>query len=394
MEDGRLDCIRRKLLTKGFTSDVFNLLVSKFKVPSETRGTLHTYQTTWEKFTAYCESRSLDRDAMEVTSIANFIAMEYKQGALGSKVDAHITALDMTRRFLLEESTPLGQLQIFKDLRKAAKTRRPPPRNAKPPTYFDPARIYLHISMQGKTKILKSADLRQKVEMLMVLDAAARGSDLHKVCDELITWEGKEVTVQAFWTKEEKVARLTPFTFRCSCEVMVNACTACTIREYQNRPRVKKRRKEAKGFKISATDTRLYKPFLVSHRGKAASISICTIRKDLQMMMTRAGIDPVWTPHDLRGAVASKLINLQAGEERVIQLGRWKSKKTMEKHYFRKTFYIQASRKNEKVALWQLLRETVNKVDEKTLRRIEEELPSEEEESGSHVGSGKKQDSA
>ena len=66
----------------------------------------------------------------------------------------------------------------------------------------------------------------------------------------------------------------------------------------------------------------------------------------------------------------------------------------MEKHYFRKTFYIQASRKNEKVALWQLLRETVNKVDEKTLRRIEEELPSEEEESGSHVGSGKKLDSA
>ena len=61
VEDGRLDCIRRKLLTKGFTSDVFNLLVSKFKVPSETRGTLHTYQTTWEKFTAYCESKSLDR---------------------------------------------------------------------------------------------------------------------------------------------------------------------------------------------------------------------------------------------------------------------------------------------------------------------------------------------
>jgi len=375
------------LLSSGFTSDVFDLLVSKFKIPSETRGTLHTYQTTWEKFGTYCASNSLDRGAMEVTDIANFIAQEYKQGAIGSKVDAHITALDMTRRFLLEDAIPLGQLQIFKDLRKAAKSRRPPPRNAKPTSYFDPARIYLHISMQGQTRKLKSADLRQKVEMLMVLDAAARGSDLHKVCEDLITWEGKDVTVQAFWTKEEKTARMTPFKFRCSCNVMLNACTACTIKEYQNRPRVKHRRKKAKGIKVErGKEVKVYKPFLVSHRGKAAAISVCTIRKDLQSLMVRAGVDPVWTPHDLRGAVASKLINLQAGEERVIQLGRWKSKKTMEKHYFKKAFYIQASRKNERVALWELLRETVMKVDDRTLKRIEEKLPSEEEEqsNGSH----------
>lgn len=368
----------------GFTLDVFNLLLTKFKVPTERRGTLHSYQISWERFSKYCKENSLDRDSMQVKDIANFLAEEFKQGALGSKIDAHITALDMTRRFLVEDHTPLGQHQVIKDLRKAAKSRRPPPRSMKPSTYFDPARIYLHLNMQAKSKQLKSADLRQKAEMLMVLDAAARGSDLYKICSDFITWKEKEVVVRAFWTKEEKVACLVPFTFHCSCDVLENACTVCTLKEYYNRIRVRNRRKKAKKMKINTPDgSKLCSPLLVSHRGKAAAISIGTIRKDLQGVMVRAGIDPVWTPHDLRGSVASKLINLQAGDERVMQLGRWKSRQTMMKHYFRRSFYIEASRDNEKKPLWKLLRETVRKVDERTFDENGEERP-EEDSSGSH----------
>ena len=381
MEDGRLACIRRKLLEDGFNLDVFNLLISKFKIPSETRGTLRTYQTTWEKYTEYCRTHNLNRNAMEMRDIANFLANEFKEGAAGTKIDAHITALDMTRRFLIGE--PIGNCQVIKDLRKAAKARRPPPRSLKPTNYFDPAVIYLHLASNGKTKQLKSADLRQKAEMLMVLDAAARGSDLHKICSEFISWQRTEVTVRAYWTKEEKAASLVPFTFRCTCDVMANACAMCTLKEYQNRPKIYKRRKKAKKLKITtAAGTTWAQPFLVSHRGKAAAISIGTIRKDLQGLMLRAGIDPIWTPHDLRGAVASKLLNLQAGEERVMQLGRWKERQTMQKHYFRRTFYMEASRSNEKEPIWKLLRQMVTKVDERTFRRIEEELPIES--AGSH----------
>ena len=374
-------------MKNGFTEDVFNLFVSKFKVPSETRGTLHNYQVTWDKFTTFCRDSKLDRDAMELKDIANFVAVEFKKGAVGSKIDAHLTALDMTRRFLFEEATPIGQYQLIKDLRKAAKARRPPQRNAKPKSYFDPAQLYLHLAGQVKTRQLKSADLRQKTEMLMVLDAAARGSDLHRVCLDFITWDEKKVTVRAYWTKEEKSAKLVPITFFCTCNLLENACTFCAIKEYSSRPRIVRRRKKAKKIEIiaGAGPTKAL-PFFLSHRGKAAAISIATIRKDLQSLMTRTGIDPIWTPHDIRGAVASKLINLQAGDQRVMDLGRWKSRQTMMKHYFRQAFYVEASSRNEKEPLCKLLRERVRIVDERTLERIDEALPSEGEErdNGSH----------
>src|SRR5690606_22670918 len=146
------------------------------------------------------------------------------------------------------------------------------------------------------------------------------------ICLETMEWddEKKQVVVRAFWTKEEKQARLVPFSFHCTCAMLENACTSCTLREYATRPRVKYRRRKARKMSITtATGPILCSPFLIAHRGRAAAIAIGTIRRDLQGLMNRAGIDPVGTPHDLRDAVASKLLNLRAGEERVMELGRW-----------------------------------------------------------------------
>jgi hypothetical protein len=114
---------------------------------------------------------------------------------------------------------------------------------------------------------------------------------------------------------------------------------------------------------MTSDGLRKVKPFLVSHRGAATSLSIESLRKDLTEVMRQANIEEIWTPHDIRGAVASKLINLQAGDARVLQLGRWKSRRTLDLHYFKQAFYAEADPNNVKKPLRELLRMKVTQID-------------------------------
>ena len=380
MGDDRLQSIRGRLLEEGYSSKVCELLVKKFKVPSATKGTLRAYQDVWTEFSSYCRRNGRRREDLEETDVANFIAERYSSGgASGSKISATITALDMTKKFLMGAHRPLAEAPVIRDLRKMAKRRRPPPKDKKPRSYFDPALIYRFIASNPTDRCLRSSDLRQKVEMLMVLDAAARGSDLFRTSATHMEWKTDSVVVYANWTKEEKNPGWTPLTFTCTCEALKNACTVCSMREYKSRPKIAERRRKAQQITFESENGPVRgKPFLLSHRGKAARISIETIRKDLQHLMTAAKLDSRWTPHDLRGAVASKLYNLQAGEERVLSFGRWKSKHTFLKHYFKQAFYKEAGDHNARKPLRLLSRMLVHKIDEQTFQQINERIEGEE----------------
>ena len=357
-----------------------DLLLQKFKVPSAKKGTLRAYERVWQEFSDYCKRHNRVREALEESDVANFIADRYGKGASGSKIDATITALDMTKKFLGGSHRSLAEAPVIKDLRRMAKKRRPPPKSTKPSSYFDPAVIYQTIANNPRDSNLKSCDLRQKVEMLMVLDAAARGSDLHKISSSHMEWKEDSVVVNAFWTKESRSPSWTPFQFKCTCNILSNACTFCSLREYKSRPRIVERRRKSAQITLSTTnEVLLGKPFLLSHRGKAAGISVETIRTDLQCLMTAAKIDSRWTPHDLRGAVASKLWNLQAGEKRILSFGRWSSRTTFLKHYFKPAFYKEADRQNAKKPIRHLNRLIVHKVDEDTFQKINEQIEGEDD---------------
>ena len=379
MGDDRLSNIRSKLLAEGFTEDVIAMMGSKYKEPSASaRGTLRTYQLEWKRFADFCTKQGRRKELVDPKDVANFLAERYKEGASGSKIDATITALDMTRRFLVDSDKSLANDPVIKELRRTAKKKRPPPREKKPNQYFDPALIYHWLAAQPENKDLTNINLRRKVVTLMVLDALARGSDLARVCGKHMRWQEKKVTVYAFWTKEEKKLSWTPFVFRCSCDTLKNACTFCAMRDYEQRPKVAQRRKLAKDleFKTEAGSVKA-KPFFISTRCKTEAISKETLRSDLKAVMLQAGIDHVWTPHDLRGATASKLWNLQAGQQRVLDLGRWRSKKTFQDHYFKRSFFLEASPENRKLPTRYLLRQKVSYVDEAELQEIEEKLNNE-----------------
>lgn len=365
MGDSRLQVIRRELREKGYTESVFRMCIEKYKKPSDQKGTLRGYQRSWKGFVDYCRSKGRDAEVMEVTDVANFLSFLYDEGALGSKVDAVCTALDMTRRMLFPSKKFLADEPVIAAIRKTAKIRRPPLRDGKPKAYFDPALIFVVLRNMSPNSALGSGRLRQKAEVLMVLDAAARGSDLQNICMEHVRIETNILRIGAFWTKEMKQAGWQSLVFHCSCSLSRDTCTVCTVKEYMTRAMIVRRRNKAIKLKLEAPEgTTEGTPLLVSHRGKAAAVSIPTLRKDIASVMSQAGIDPSWTPHDVRGAVASKLWNLGAGEDRVLELGRWSARNTFLNHYFKKARYKETNARNAEVPLWKLLRTPVTELDE------------------------------
>ena len=309
------------MIAKGFSKEVYQMLVTKFKTPSADKGTLRTYQNVWSSFANFCKRNGRKQEEVDPRDVANFIAERFGKGDSGSKINATITALDRTRMLLVGAQSPLADDPVIKEIRQSAKKNRPPPKSIKPKVYFDPADIYQAIAKLGPDKKLRNDVLRKKVETLMVLDSAARGADLVHIAYDFMKWKKKQVTVFAFWTKEAREASWTPFTFHCCCSALPNACTFCAAKTYSSRPKIAARRTKAKPIELKTNEgTKKGHPFFISTRGPADGLYIETMRKDLSSMMKKAKIEAPWSPHDLRGAVASKLMNLKAGEERVLHL--------------------------------------------------------------------------
>ena len=135
-------------------------------------------------------------------------------------------------------------------------------------------------------------------------------------------------------------------------------CSACTCRAYLNRSQ--QRRDNCARVKINDPEnlerTLLLEPLWVTHAGRASAISLDTIRNDLKRSMRSAGLRHPWTPHNLRGASASKVDNLGGGRERVLKHGRWASEKSFLDYYFRQDSSLGSSSRNRALPIWNLLR--------------------------------------
>ena len=92
LENDRLQSIRRSLIDKGFTKQVYEMMLAKFKTPSANKGTLRSYQNVWQSFGAFCSRQGKRKDDLNTQDVANFIAERYQKGDSGFKIDAVITA--------------------------------------------------------------------------------------------------------------------------------------------------------------------------------------------------------------------------------------------------------------------------------------------------------------
>ena len=106
----------------------------------------------------------------------------------------------------------------------------------------------------------------------------------------------------------------------------------------------------------------------VTHKNKVKPLSLDRLRNDLKWTMGESGLNVKdWTPHSLRGASASKCINIGLDSARVLEHGRWLSWQTFKKHYLRIDFFGQSSQNNHNLPVWKALRTPVTSVDTSNL---------------------------
>ena len=67
-----------------------------------------------------------------------------------------------------------------------------------------------------------------------------------------------------------------------------------------------------------------------------------------------------------------------SSEKRILSFGRWSSRTTFMKHYFKPAFYKEAGKRNAKKPIRLLNRLLVHKIDEDTFQRINEQIEGEE----------------
>ena len=395
----RLLCIRDSLAKGGYSEGVWKLILQGYKHPSDKKGTLRQYEKVWDNFVSFCERDTKRALSFEAKDVANFASKMFDDGATGTAVNAAITALDETRSVVDPSLPPLGEIQVIKKLRKAAKKRRPPKRKSTlPSSYFDPILIFKHLSRLGKDIKFSLDKMRTKVAALLLLDGGLRGNELCKIFIENLKLEGRKAEVKIPWTKEEEKIKWTFVTFHCSCvgsaqikeekkdekadelwdydldfsdfEMAgpmwrLHACSFCTLKEYLKHPRVIKRRSNCpKETYESPEGKREGSPLLLTHKGPAKGIALQSLRKELKAVMKEAKVNHLWNVHDCRGACVSKLFNLGCSKRRCREYGRWTNSKTLDEHYIKLTSYREHALTNELVPTWELLRLKVTEVNE------------------------------
>ena len=397
MGHNRLLCLRDVLAKGGYSKGVWELILQGYKHPSDKKGTLRQYEKVWAGFVGFCGKDTKRALSFEAKDVANFASKMFDDGATGSAVNAAITALDETRGVVDPSLPPLGQMQLIKKLRRAAKKRRPPKRKSlQPNTYFDPLLIYRHLSRLGKDIKFSLDKLRTKVATLLLLDGGLRGNELCKVFVENIKLEDRKADIKLPWTKEEKEMKWTLLSIHCSCVGQaqfkeekkedednldvrgdhsdfemagplwrISSCSFCSLKDYLKHPRVKKRREKCPRESYEAVEgKREGSPLLLTHKGPAKGIALTTLRKEIKNVMLDANVDPFWHVHDCRGACVSKLFNLGCSKRRCREFGRWSNSKTLDDHYLKVAHYRERAHENNHVPTWELLRMKVTEVNE------------------------------
>lgn len=389
MGHSRLQYLRERLTKEGYNEGVFNLILQGYKNPTDKRGTLRTYQKTWEKFLAFCGGDAEKALRFSVKDAANFASSLFDEKASGSAVSSAITVLDATRGMVAPQLPSLTKDHVIQSIRRAAKKRRPSrKKSSQPEVYFDPLRIFKHLARIEKDTKLGVDKLRTKVATLLLLDGGLRGNELAKIFMENIEIEDKKIAIKFPWTKEERKTKWTHLHFYCSCIVQKSpssggvdknegqdladahlwrpsACSVCSLKRYVEHPTVIARRKKVPKVRYDSPLGEIEgSPLFITHKQKAKAIALKSMITQIKAVMKKAKIPPVWKVHDCRGATVSKLFNLGCDMRRCMKFGRWSSTKTLEDHYLKQAVYKESSEDNNKLPLWEVLRMKATLVDD------------------------------
>ena len=185
--------------------------------------------------------------------------------------------------------------------------------------------------------------LRAKAMVLLWIDLAARASDIVSIPRSSVEFSKSGMHLMIYWPKEESngspmlkpayVARIEHDPLICSNEA-VRAWLVRSAALYNDHIQRDMVMEGVASSKLPGKDIGLFSSL---HKRKGKYFSI-TSQRAYHVIMDMV-FNPLhlqsWTPHDIRGATASKLRNAGLPMDEVLQAARWKSERTFTKVYFK-----------------------------------------------------------
>ena len=247
------------------------------------------------------------------------------------------------RRHTRYPGTPtLSENPLVSGFRKGIKKKKPPV-SLKPATYYSLFTIFQHLrTLSADDTKCSLSVLRNKLITLLTIDGMARSADIESITRDTIQFTDSQVHFTFYNTKESKELCEIPSSIGCYNEDKL-ICTVTVMKAYVSRTenlRTTSIPHIVNGKSVMRT------PLLLSDmkdtRGYYYGLGHERIAKVNLLTLRACGIT-IFTAHSLRGASASKVVNLGGPLPLVLSRARWAGESTFRKHYWKPKAYKEHS---------------------------------------------------
>ena len=316
-ESVSLSFMRRLYKNRGFSERATNIVLQSWRQSSQKQ-----YDAHIRKWLLFCTKRQADPICPTISMAVDFLTSLYDEGLSYSSINSARCALSAILESPTSAYPTFGEHPDVKRFMKGIFQSRPPlPRYCKT---WDVNLVLQYIGTMGNSQELSLKDLTLKLVMLIALTTAQRGQSLQLLDTQNMV---QEETAYTFMlnsnlkqskpgkSTSELVIKLNAYPHdRNLC--VVNACSV-----YLERTKL-----------LRGSESRL----LITHQKPHKKASRDTIRRWIQQMMIKAGIDiNVYKPHSVRSAAASKAKAANASLVEIMQTAGWSSAATFAKFYDR-----------------------------------------------------------
>ena len=341
----RRDFIRKFALLRGVSGSALDAIWRSNK-----RGYNAAHDAHFDRFQTFWRDTKpgydLDPVAILPGDLVAFLQQMDSAGSSFASIKDASASISMACREATDGEVALGDKESVKRFLKSLRIHAPVgPRKQLVPNYHDVAALYQEAWDFGPNEALCEGHLKEKLIILLMVDTAARPSDIHRLFRTLtgrnaqIRFEGKDLFIRYFWSKE-----VDPGSSRSN---STNIYFSKWVKIHGTMPRITDTVETMRTFLQRTSDPELYatvhipelqisaQPLIYARleRGKLQHSSVDHISNIMRRAINDRHLGQMMTAH-IRGASVSKIVQLAPElTEQALALGRWTTPHTFRNHY-------------------------------------------------------------
>ena len=275
-----------------------------------------------------------------------FLQQMHESGASFASLKDASASISMACREATDGDIALGDKESVKRFLKSVRIHEPAgPRKQHVPSYHDVTALFQEAWDFGPNECLCEGSLKEKLIILLMVDSAARPSDIHRLFrttqgrNSQIRFEGNDMFIRYFWSKE-----VDPGSSRSN---STNIYFSKWVKIHGTVPKCTDTVETMKAFLRRTSDPELYATVLIPElqissqpliyarwqHGKLQQASVDHISNIVKRAIKDKKMGRMMTAH-IRGASVSKIVQLVPDlTEQALALGRWTTPHTFRNHY-------------------------------------------------------------